>query len=106
MSDIEISFVKKPSAERRTLSVDFSSRLPAGVTVSAATVGLAKAATLENLSESMLVDTDAAVPEGGSTASFTVLGGESGQDYKIRVVASLSNDDELVADVMLRVQDY
>lgn len=103
MSDIDLFFMKKQSAERRTRTIDFSDRVPSGVTISSATVACVKASTLELVND-MLASTTATVS--GGNVSFTVLGGESGVDYRITVTATLSDSEVVTGDVMMRVQDY
>jgi hypothetical protein len=104
MSDIDIFTIEKQSADIRSRSIDFSKKVPDGVTIESATVLCVVAATNENVSDDMLASTTATIS--GSVAAFVVLGGENGELYKITVTATLSTGDILTADLFMRVRDY
>ncbi|TXH49904.1 MAG: hypothetical protein E6Q97_21635 [Desulfurellales bacterium] len=104
MSDIDIFTIEKQSADIRSRSVDFSKKVPDGVTIESATVLCVVAATNENVSDDMLASTDGTVDD--SAVVFTVQGGENGELYKITVTATLSTGDILTADLFMRVRDY
>lgn len=103
MTDIDLFTMRKQPAERRTKTIDFSAKLPTGVTISSATVAIVDPSTLES-HNSMLASTTGTVS--GDTVSFVVLGGEGDQEYNITVTATLSSGDILTADVLLSVREY
>jgi 23S rRNA pseudoU1915 N3-methylase RlmH len=104
MADIDIFSMTKQSAERRTRSIDFADKIPATVTLSSAVAVVTITATGEVVTGSLLATGTCTIS--GTNASFVVLGGSNGVDYKITVTATLSSSDILTADIMLRVKDY
>jgi hypothetical protein len=104
MVDIDIFSMTKQSAERRTRSIDFADKIPATVTLSSATGVAVIASTGEVVTGSILASGTGTIS--GTTASFVIMGGSNGVDYKITVTATLSSSDILTADIMLRVKDY
>lgn len=103
MSDIDVFYMEKQPAERRTRTVDFSAKVPTAATISTATIAMIDAET-SKLDNSMLASTTGTIS--GGTVSFAMLGGVDGGEYKATVTATLSTGDILTADVLLSVRGY
>ena len=103
MSDLDVFYMRKQPAERRTRTIDFSAKIPTAATITTATLALVDAETNELLN-AMLASTTGTIS--GGTVSFAMLGGEDGGQYKITATATLSTGDILTADVMLSVREY
>lgn len=95
-----IELEKQPS-ENKPLAIDFTGKLPAGLSLASGTVSAIRLDT-GAADNSILASTTMTIS--GAKASFRYLGGVSGVDYKITALVTLSDTvTVLEEDVLLRV---
>lgn len=92
-------FTKQP-AETYTIAVEFEGKLPSAASLSSGTFA-AYDPTGANVSGAILSGTAATIS--GTQARIKVLGGTHGLDYRVRLVATLTNADILEEDGVMHV---
>ena len=104
MSDIDVFSIEKQPADIRSRAIDFSNKVPTGVTIESASLTCVIEETGEDVTSTILVD-DAGVVQGESVI-ITVRGGDDGERYKVTIEATLSTGDILTADIFVDVREY
>lgn len=95
------TFSKQP-AEAYTIGLEFSGKLPTGVSLSSGTVA-AYDPTGTDVSGTVLSGTTATIT--GTQARIKVLAGTHGIDYRLQFLVTLSNADVLEEDVLMMVEN-
>ncbi len=96
------TFRKQPW-EELTKATDFSEEVPAGVTVSSATISAKKKSDGSPATSDVLASGTGGTD--GQRATWKVKAGVSGQDYQITVQATMSNGDKFEEDVTMEVRE-
>lgn len=92
--------LKKISGETITQLIDYSDRLPSGVSVSSATASAVR--LNDGAVDGTVLGT---VSNTASSVSFVATAGTDGLDYLVTVSATLSNSDVLKDLVLMSVRD-
>jgi len=92
-------FEKQPD-EVYPVTVDFTARLPSGVTVASATGSVTNLLT-DSAENARLVSTTLTTTS--TTATGKVTGGLAGVDYRVTFRATLSDSSVLEEDLLMRV---
>lgn len=97
-----IGEIVKQVAERRSLTVDFTGRMPTGATLSSCAVSakILPAGTTDN---TVISGTTATIS--GATATVYALGGVDSFRYRITFTATLSDTSVLVEDILMLVDN-
>lgn len=97
-----IGEISKQVSERRALTVDWTDRIPDGVTLSSCAIAayVLPAATSDN---SILSSTTGTID--GNTASVFLISGTNNTRYRVSFTATLSDSQQLKEDVMLYVKN-
>lgn len=93
--------IKQPS-EIITYGVNFTARMPEGATLSSATVSAIFLGDGTSATGTVLLSSICTIVS--STAKFTVQSGINGGDYKITVLATLSNSNILETDILMMIR--
>jgi hypothetical protein len=93
-------FRKQPD-EIYPVTIDFSARLPTGLTISSAAGSVTNLAT-DASENAMLSSTTLTVSSGNVTGKVT--GGSHGTDYRITFKATLSDSSVLEEDLLMQVR--
>lgn len=93
--------INKQPAEKYTVSIDFTGRLPASVTVSSGIVSAIKVSTGETDTS---VYSSASLVTTNTTASAILQAGVDGQSYQVTFTVTLSDGSILVEDALLKVR--
>lgn len=96
-------FEKQPS-EKFWFAIEFSGRLPAGLTISSAASAAVNNATNADAKATVIDGADPVVD--GTIVKFKVKAGTHGVDYKITITATLSDGfSTLEEDVLMQVRN-
>lgn len=96
--------IEKQSAEQRPYTVDFSLRLPEGVTIASCTLSAFNVFGLA-ADNAILQSTTGTLSADFKKATAIILGGISGQDYTVTFRANCSDSDIIEQDILLLVRD-
>ncbi len=95
------SFSKQPS-ESYTIAVEFSGKLPTGASLSS---GTCAAYDPNGASVSATVLTGVTVSVSGTQARIGVQNGTHGVDYRLRFLMTLTTNEVLEEDILMRVEN-
>ena len=95
------TITKQPS-EVITYGIDFTARMPSGSSLSSAVASAVFLGDGSNASSSVLTSETCTIAS--SVAKFTVQSGLNGGDYKITILATLSNSNILENDILMKVR--
>lgn len=97
--------ITKQPNERYTVSLDYSSKLPEGATIDHAGVSAWDLTNDMDASSELLSTTIGTVSEDGLYVGVALKGGIDGREYKVTVLATLSDGEVLEDDVTVYVRD-
>lgn len=97
-----MELVEKQSREKQVLTIDYSSVLPSGVTVSSGVVEAVDGRGAD-VAATLLTSTTATTTS--TTAKAVLQNGTNGERYKITMLATLSDGQVLEDDVFLLIKD-
>jgi hypothetical protein len=92
--------VKQP-AEKYSISIDFTGRLPTAITVSSGTLSAINQTTMQ---EDTNVYVSSSLSTTTTTASTTIQNGNDGTNYLLTFTVTLSDGSILQEDVLLKVR--
>ena len=93
-------FIKQP-AEKFPISIDFTNRLPSGLTISTVTLAALDLSTNSDVTTTIFGGTSGTVS--GNKATGTVRAGTNGHAYKLTITATLSDSSILEEDLNMSV---
>ena len=102
MGELAGTFTKHSAADYTT-GINYTSRIPSGVSVSSATLSAHDLLDGADVSPSVLGNTSATISN--NTVQINAQAGVDGHDYLITVTTILSNADKVVDQLIMHVRD-
>jgi len=96
--------IKQPN-EKHTLTIDYTNRLPDGVTVSFASMIAMNMKTRSIVTSAMVTNSTMTIDSDGLLASAQVKNGSVGEKFKLTVSALLDNTDIYEDEIILEIKE-
>lgn len=93
----------KQPAEKRSVYVDYTGRLPEGVSLTAVTASAIDLTDNSDVTSALLTNASGTIDD--ATAIFQLKAGVDGRDYQVTFRADLSNGDKFEEDLLVEVRE-